>query len=158
MALAGRTAEKMVFDEYSAGAENDLKRATELARRMVTLWGMSERLGPVAFQQSGDNPFLGREIVQEHRHYSEHTAQVIDEEVAKILHNAADRAKRCLAEYHDQLVQLSEVLLEREVLDEDEIEAILGPSPNQSPDQRIIEVQPPSPTTAAPAPTRDSNS
>ncbi len=145
MALGGRTAEKMVFDEYSAGAENDLKRATELARRMVTLWGMSERLGPVAFQQSDDNPFLGREIVQEHRHYSEHTAQVIDEEVAKILHSAADRAKRCLTEYQDQLVQLSEALLDREVLDEDEIEAILGPSSNRSPEERSIEIEPHSP-------------
>ncbi len=151
MALGGRTAEKMIFDEYSAGAENDLKRATELARRMVTLWGMSERLGPVAFQQSGDNPFLGREIVQEHRHYSEHTAQVIDEEVAKILHAAADRAKRCLIEYQDQLVELSEALLVREVLDEDEIEEILGPSANRSAEDRGIEIQPPSPVVTAPA-------
>lgn len=150
MALGGRTAEKMVFDEYSAGAENDLKRATELARRMVTLWGMSERLGPVAFQQSDDNPFLGREIVQEHRHYSEHTAQVIDEEVAKILHSAADRAKRCLAEYQDQLVALSETLLEHEVLDEDEIEAILGPSVNRTIEERSRFIPPTSPAVAAP--------
>lgn len=149
MALGGRTAEKITFDEYSAGAENDLKRATELARRMVTLWGMSERLGPVAFQQSGDNPFLGREIVQEHRHYSEHTAQVIDEEVAKILHNAADRAKRCLTEYHDQLVELSEALLDREVLDEYEIASILGPSPNSDQGaERTVEIQPPAPAPA----------
>ncbi|WP_425400461.1 ATP-dependent zinc metalloprotease FtsH [Aeoliella sp.] len=149
MALGGRTAEKMMFDEYSAGAENDLKRATELARRMVTLWGMSERLGPVAFQQSGDNPFLGREIVQEHRHYSEHTAQIIDEEVAKILHSAADRAKRCLAEYHDQLVELSEALLDREVLDEDEIGDILGDSPNSSKGaERTVEIQPPTPAAS----------
>lgn len=148
MALGGRTAEKMTFDEYSAGAENDLKRATELARRMVTLWGMSERLGPVAFQQSGDNPFLGREIVQEHRQYSEHTAQVIDEEVARILHAAADRAKRCLADNQEQLVQLSEALLDREVLDEHEIKQILGASPNQGHAERGATIQPPAPTPA----------
>jgi cell division protease FtsH len=147
MVLGGRTAEKMVFDEYSAGAENDLKRASELARRMVTLWGMSERLGPVAFQQSGDNPFLGREIVQEHRQYSEHTAQVIDEEVAKILHAAADRAKRCLHEYHNQLVELSEALLDREVLDEDDIAEILGDSPNRARAERSIDIEPPTPVT-----------
>ncbi|WP_442482159.1 ATP-dependent zinc metalloprotease FtsH [Aeoliella sp. SH292] len=147
MVLGGRTAEKMVFDEYSAGAENDLKRASELARRMVTLWGMSERLGPVAFQQSGDNPFLGREIVQEHRQYSEHTAQVIDEEVAKILHAAADRAKRCLHEYHDKLVELSEALLDREVLDEDAIAEILGDSPNRARAERSIDIEPPTPVT-----------
>ncbi|QDU57822.1 ATP-dependent zinc metalloprotease FtsH [Aeoliella mucimassa] len=142
MALGGRTAEKIVFDEYSTGAESDLKRATELARRMVTLWGMSERLGPVAFQQSGDNPFLGREIVQEHRHYSEHTAQVIDEEVAKVLHSAADRARRCLMEYHSELVALSEALLEREELNEAEIGEILGPVASRDRDQRSISIAP----------------
>lgn len=130
MALGGRTAEKIVFDEYSAGAESDLKRATDLARKMVTLWGMSERLGPVAFHQSDENPFLGREMAQEHRQYSEHTAQVIDEEVAKILHSAADRAKRTLMERSDELTKLSEALLEHEILDQDEIENLIGPSVN----------------------------
>lgn len=156
MVLGGRTAEKMTFDEFSAGAENDLKRATELARRMVTLWGMSERLGPIAFQQSGDNPFLGREIVQEHRQYSEHTAQVIDEEIAKILHSAADRAKRCLAEHKEQLVNLAEALLEREVLNEGEIEEILGPSINGDQPKPTMAIQPPSP--AVPGATRDDQS
>lgn len=156
MVLGGRTAEKITFDEYSAGAENDLKRATELARRMVTLWGMSERIGPIAFQQSGDNPFLGREIVQEHRQYSEHTAQVIDEEIAKILHSAADRAKRCLVEHRAELVALAEGLLEREMLNEDEIEELLGPSVNGDQPKPVMSIQPPSP--AVPAPTRDDQS
>ena len=127
MMLGGRTAEKMQFDEYSAGAENDLKEATALARRMVTRWGMSERLGPVAYGNSEEQPFLGREIVQEHRNFSEHTAQVIDEEVAKILHAAADRAQSILQEHRDKLETLAEALLEREVLDTDEIEQLLGP-------------------------------
>jgi len=128
MMLGGRTAEKMRFDEFSAGAENDLKEATALARRMVTRWGMSERLGPVAYGHSEDQPFLGREIVQEHRNYSERTAQVIDEEVAKILHAAADRAHRTLTEHRDKLNKLASALLDREVLDEDEIQELIGPS------------------------------
>jgi cell division protease FtsH len=128
MMLGGRTAEKMRFDEFSAGAENDLKEATALARRMVTRWGMSERLGPVAYGHTEDQPFLGREIVQEHRNYSERTAQIIDEEVAKILHAAADRAHRTLAEHRPKLDKLAAALLDREVLDEEEILELIGPS------------------------------
>ncbi len=86
--LGGRAAEKLVFDEYSAGAENDLMQATKLARRMVTAWGMSERLGPVAYRTSEEHPFLGKEF-HEQREFSEHTAQLIDEEVSRILHAAA---------------------------------------------------------------------
>ncbi len=92
--LGGRAAEKLIFDEYSAGAENDLTQATRLARRMVTAWGMSERLGPVAYRTSEEHPFLGKEI-HEQREFSEHSAQLIDEEVASILHAAADRATSC---------------------------------------------------------------
>jgi cell division protease FtsH len=130
--LGGRAAEKLVFDEYSAGAENDLKEATRLARRMVSHWGMSERLGPVAYRTSEDHPFLGREIVQEHREFSEHTAQIIDEEVARILHSADDRAGRLLRKHREQLDRLAESLEKQEVLDELQIEALIGPSVNRS--------------------------
>jgi cell division protease FtsH len=126
--LGGRVAEKMQFDQYSAGAENDLQEATRLARRMVTHWGMSERLGPVAYHISEDHPFLGREIAQHERQFSEHTAQVIDEEVAKVLHAAEDRAKRILQQHRDMLAKLAEALLEREILGEDEIVELIGPS------------------------------
>lgn len=128
MALAGRAAEKIQFDEFSAGAESDLNRATDLARRMVTRWGMSERLGPVAYSNGEEQPFLGREMAHEHRTFSERTAQIIDEEVAKILHSAADRANRLLTENASKLEALSLALLEREMIDNDEIEQILGPS------------------------------
>ncbi|MBC7844354.1 MAG: ATP-dependent zinc metalloprotease FtsH, partial [Gemmatimonadaceae bacterium] len=77
MMLGGRAAEKLVFDEYSAGAEDDLKRATSLARRMVSHWGMSEKIGPVAFRQGEDHPFLGKEL-HEAREFSEETAHTID--------------------------------------------------------------------------------
>ena len=128
MALGGRTAEKIQFDEYSAGAENDLKRATSLARRMVTRWGMSERLGPVAYGHNDEQPFLGREMAHEQRTFSEHTAQVIDEEIASILHTAADRAHQVLTENRDKLTAISEALLEKEILDTEDIEALIGPS------------------------------
>jgi cell division protease FtsH len=130
MLLGGRAAEKIQFDEFSAGAENDLQEATRLARRMVTHWGMSERLGPVAYHVSEDHPFLGREIAQHERQFSEHTAQVIDEEVAKVLHAAEDRAKRTLQQHAGKLRKLAETLLEREVLDEGELRELIGPSVN----------------------------
>jgi cell division protease FtsH len=128
--MGGRGAEKLVFDEYSAGAEDDLKRATQLARRMVTHWGMSDRLGPVAYRTSEEHPFLGKEIVEQ-REFSEHTAQVIDEEVARILHEAAERASELLEKNRDKLDQLANGLVEREVLDDREIEALIGPSPTR---------------------------
>jgi cell division protease FtsH len=128
MLLAGRAAEKIRFDQYSAGAESDLQEATRLARRMVTHWGMSDRLGPVAYHTSEDHPFLGREIAQHERQFSEHTAQVIDEEVTKILHTAEDRAKRTIQQYNDKLGALADALLERETLDENDLRKLLGPS------------------------------
>ncbi len=132
MMLGGRTAEKIRFDIYSAGAENDLKQATSLARRMVTQWGMSERLGPVAFRLEDDQPFLGREMAHDRREFSERTAQIIDEEVARILHDAADRADGTLRAHRDKLEVLAEALLEREMLDEHEITALIGP-PHEDP-------------------------
>jgi cell division protease FtsH len=128
--LGGRAAEKLVFDEYSAGAENDLQQVTRLARKMVSHWGMSERIGPVAYRTSEEHPFLGKEIVQEHREFSEHTAQVIDEEVARILHHAGDRAHELLVEHRGQLDTLAGALCEREMLDTAEIAELIGPSVN----------------------------
>ncbi len=132
MMLGGRTAEKMKFDQYSAGAENDLKGATSLARRMVTRWGMSPRLGPVAYGLNEEQPFLGREMAHEHRTFSEHTAQIIDEETEKILHSAAERAEQVLTEHRDKLDALANALLECEVLDTDDIEQLIGPSVQQT--------------------------
>jgi len=128
--LAGRAAERLVFGEYTAGAENDLSEATKLARRMVAHWGMSERLGPVAYHASEEHPFLGREMAQ-HREFSEHTAQLIDEEVARILHAASDRAQAMLEEHREKLDRLAESLVEREMLDDKDIEQLIGPSGNR---------------------------
>ena len=93
--LGGRAAEKLVFNELNAGAEDDLNRATQIARRMVTHWGMSERLGPVAFRDSEDHPFFGKEMA-EPRRYSEHTAQLIDEEISRLVERSRRHARsRC---------------------------------------------------------------
>ncbi|HEX3725477.1 MAG TPA: ATP-dependent zinc metalloprotease FtsH [Pirellulales bacterium] len=142
--LGGRAAEKLIFDEYSAGAENDLMQGTRLARRMVTAWGMSERLGPVAYRTSEEHPFLGKEIYEQ-REFSEHSAQLIDEEVARILHSAADRADDLLRQHRAELEKLAVALEEHEVLDEHEIEQLLGPSINQRAGEsngRVIDVAP----------------
>jgi cell division protease FtsH len=125
--LGGRAAETIIYNETSVGAENDLERATGLARRMVTHWGMSERLGPVSYKSSSDDPFLGREIHQQ-RQFSEHTMEVIDQEVTKILHSASTRAIELLTEHRGKLEKITQGLLECEELDEREITALIGPS------------------------------
>ncbi len=125
--LAGRSAEKLVFGEYSAGAENDLMQATRLARKMVSNWGMSERIGPLACQTSNEHPFLGRDVYEQ-RDFSEHTAQVVDEEVGRILSAAAERADVLLEENRQKLDTLSEELIAREMLDDSEVESVIGPS------------------------------
>jgi cell division protease FtsH len=116
-----------VFDELSAGAENDLQQATKIARRMVTHWGMSERIGPVAYRTSEEHPFLGKEF-HEQREFSEHTAQVIDEEVARILRAASERALEMLTSHREQLDKLSNALEEQEEINETDMERLLGPS------------------------------
>ena len=125
--MGGRAAEKLVFDEFSAGAESDLNHATHIARRMVTHWGMSERLGPVTFRDSEDHPFLGREIA-EPRRFSEHTAQLIDEEVSRILRSASDRATEMLSRIARKLECLAKALETEETLDDVAIEKLLGPA------------------------------
>ena len=139
--LAGRAAEKLVYDETSVGAENDLERATAMARKMVMNWGMSDRLGPVSYKISDEDPFLGREMHQQ-RHFSEHTMELIDEEVGRILREQADRAYQTLQSQRRQLDQLSEALLAKEELDDKEIEAILGKSVHSKQNGQPIDVSP----------------
>ena len=125
--LAGRAAEKLLYNETAVGAENDLERATSTARRMVTRWGMSEALGPVSYKLSDEDPFLGREI-HEQRQFSEHTMEVIDSEVAKFLHEAEKRADELLVQYRDDLENLTQKLVESEELSEEQIADVIGPS------------------------------
>ena len=125
--LAGRAAEHLIYDETTVGAENDLERATSMARRMVTRWGMSEKLGPVNYKLSDEDPFLGREIHAQ-RQFSEHTMEMIDKEVTNFLHRASERAGEFLVEYRQQLEIVTLALLEREELSENDLTEIIGPS------------------------------
>ncbi|MBZ0201237.1 MAG: ATP-dependent zinc metalloprotease FtsH, partial [Ignavibacteriaceae bacterium] len=123
-ALGGRAAEKLVFNHYTTGAGNDIEKATNIARKMVCEWGMSEKLGPLSYGAKEEEIFLGREI-QKHRDYSEKTAIEIDEEIRTIVSDAMERAARILAENIDSLHLLAKELLEREILDSDEIDKIM---------------------------------
>jgi cell division protease FtsH len=125
VALGGRAAERLIFNDPTAGAAGDLKMATRLARMMVTQWGMSDRVGPVFFRASEEHPFLGREM-SETRDHSEHTAQIIDEEVGRILREADDRAFHLLEDHREDLERLTDALIEREVLTVKEIEELIG--------------------------------
>ena len=124
--MGGRAAERLIYDDLTTGASMDLEQATRLARRMVTQWGMSERVGPVSFRSSDEHPFVGREM-GEVRDHSEHTAQVIDEEVGRILREADDRAFRLLEENREHMEKLTNALIEREVLTLAEINDLIGP-------------------------------
>jgi cell division protease FtsH len=131
VALGGRAAERLVYNDLTSGAAMDLDQATRLARRMVTQWGMSERVGPVSFRSTEEHPFLGREM-SEVRDHSEHTAQVIDEEVGRILRDADERAFRLLDEHREELERLTEALIDREVLAVSEIEELIGKRPGNA--------------------------
>jgi cell division protease FtsH len=119
--LGGHVAERLVFDELSTGASNDIERATALARRMVTEFGMSERLGTVAYGKKEEMVFLGREI-SEQRNYSEEIAVKIDAEVKSIIDEAYARATDLLTQYMSQMQQIVGVLMEKETIDGTEID------------------------------------
>ena len=123
-AMGGRAADRLVYGQPYAGAEIDLKQATRLARYMVTHWGMSDRLGPMSFRIGEEHVFLGKEI-QEPRDFSEGTAQIIDEEVQKLLREADEQAYQLLRENRADLDRLADALLQREELHREEIDELL---------------------------------
>jgi cell division protease FtsH len=123
--LGGRAAELLVFDQLTTGAGNDLERATDLARRMVCEWGMSEKMGPLTYGKKREEIFLGREISQ-HRDYSEETAQMIDGEVKRIIVEAEEKAQKLLADNIDKLKRIAVALLEREILDGHEVDQLIN--------------------------------
>ena len=125
MLLGGRVAEELVFKDITSGAENDIERATKLARQMVTDFGMSDKLGPVAFKGEQDEVFLGNQIVSR-PHYSDKVAALIDDEVHQIIENCFNEAKELLIKYNATLNELSENLVEKETLNKEEVVEILG--------------------------------
>ncbi|MDQ1277468.1 MAG: cell division protease FtsH, partial [Thermodesulfobacteriota bacterium] len=123
--LGGRAAEEIILKEFTTGAGNDIERATALARKMVCEWGMSETMGPLSYGKKEEAIFLGREFAT-HKDYSEDTAQKIDSEVSRIVWVGYAKAKGLLNEHMDFLYRLAEELLEKEVLNTAEIDAIIG--------------------------------
>jgi cell division protease FtsH len=144
LCMGGRAADRLVYGQAFAGHEDDLKKATRLARYMVTHWGMSDRLGPMSFRIGEEHVFLGKEI-QEPRDFSEETAAVIDEEVQKLLRDADQHAFDLLEKHRGDLDRLVDALLQREELMREEIEEILG-----QPKAPVVDGKPPSEAVFAP--------
>ncbi|HOK06213.1 MAG TPA: ATP-dependent zinc metalloprotease FtsH [Syntrophales bacterium] len=123
--LGGRAAEELILNDFTTGAGNDIERATNLARKMVCEWGMSEEMGPLSYGKKEEQIFLGREFAV-HKDYSEDTARKIDREVARIVNEGYDKARRIIQENLNRLHRLAAGLLEKEVLNAAEIDEILG--------------------------------
>jgi cell division protease FtsH len=148
MALGGRVAEELVIGRIGSGAYGDIKNSTNIARRMVTQWGMSDKLGPIAFGDREEQIFLGREIATR-QDYSEKTAQEIDSEVKGIISGCYDKARGILTEHEQQLHAVAEALLERETLDGEDVKILLSggtlPPLRKKPERKKTEEE----TTAA---------
>lgn len=123
-ALGGRIAEEIIFGSLTAGAGNDIEQLTELARRMVCEWGMSEKMGPLAYGKKEEQVFLGRDYGSRQQDYSEETAVAIDQEVRRIIQAQYDRVRALLTEQRDKVEALAKALMERETLDAEEIQAV----------------------------------
>ena len=125
VALGGYVSEKIVFDELTTGASDDLQRGSDLARRLVTQYGMSEKLGPITFGDRQELIFLGREIAQE-KNYSEEVAAQIDKEVARFIGNAFKTAEKIITEKREKLNLIAKTLIEKETIEREEFEQIMG--------------------------------
>jgi len=156
--LGGNAAEKLIFGDTTTGSSNDIEKATTLARRMVTEFGMSEKLGPLAFGKRDELVFLGREI-GEQRNYSDEVAKQIDEEVRAIIDRCYARAMDVLTQYKDRLVQLAERLVAEETIEQEDFEKMFADIPDPRADTHITPVpldgpivrRPPEEPTSGPA-------
>jgi cell division protease FtsH len=124
VALAGRVAEKIIFNDVSSGAQSDLKEATDLAEKMVAQWGMSDKVGPVNLGRGEEHPFLGRELALPKR-YSEEMAWLMDQEIRELISKAEKKAEDVLTENRQKLVYLADALIKDEVLEREDIERII---------------------------------
>jgi cell division protease FtsH len=144
--MGGRIAEDLMFKEISTGAQNDIEQATEMARKMVCEWGMSEALGPLTYGKKEEQIFLGKEF-NRHQDYSEATALKIDAEIKRIVTEQYDRAQKTLSEGKAMLVRVAEALLEHEVLDGEQIKQVI--------EGRQLEIRKPEPVAPPPPPARE---
>jgi cell division protease FtsH len=135
--MGGRAAEEIIFNTMTTGAGNDIERATEMARKMVCEWGMSEKLGPVSFGKKDEQIFLGREMAM-HKNFSEATAVEIDTEIRRIVDENYERVKHLLTDNVDLLHIISNALIEKENLSGLEIEALMGQKALPVPETAIV--------------------
>src|SRR5438874_6950406 len=145
--LGGRIAEEITMRSLTTGAGNDLERATDLARKMVCEWGMSDSMGPLTFGKKEEQIFLGREIAQ-HQDYSEDTALKIDHEVKRFVTEAYNRANEILMQHKPRLMEMADALLAHETLDAEQVRRIVAGEPLDEP----TPATPPTPQVAPPAP------
>ena len=129
--LGGRTAEEIALGEISTGAQNDLQRATDIARAMVTEFGMSDALGAINYDGNKRAKFLDIPMPQERGLYADETAELIDAEIKRILTDAHDKARQILSDHRDKLETVTHRLLEVEVMEGDELRQLLGPRPGE---------------------------
>ena len=167
MAMGGRCAEQVVFGDISGGARGDIQSATSIARKMVCVYGMSEKLGPIEYGTSHNEVFLARDISQTTRNFSERTAQMIDEEIQRIVTENYNRAIAILTENKERLLLVADKLIEYETLNGEQIEELLETGTMANPPVR--ELPPPvsealdaptdlqTPDDQPPAPTQDSD-
>ena len=161
VAMGGRVAEELIYNEMTTGASQDMKQATDLSRKMVTVYGMSDKMGPRTFGQKEEMIFLGREI-SEQRDYSEKTALQIDSEVNKLIEEAHQLATKILTENKERLTHVAQALIARETLEGVELEAAFNgepvtaaaPAANSNPVSSPPPVSSPAP---APKPTTPGN-
>ncbi|MDA9368446.1 hypothetical protein N9R27_03030, partial [Flavobacteriaceae bacterium] len=133
--FGGRVAEEMTLgrDGITTGASNDIQRATEIARNMVTKWGLSEALGPLLYDESGDEVFLGRSATQSSKTMSDDTVRAIDHEVRKIIDECYEKARQILEEHRDKLDMMADALMHFETIDADQIADIMAGKPPKPP-------------------------
>ncbi|MEZ4535425.1 MAG: hypothetical protein R3D26_10555 [Cyanobacteriota/Melainabacteria group bacterium] len=124
VALGGREAEDLVYGDVTTGAQNDLEKSTSIARKMVTSWGMSDRLGPLTFGKRNEHVFLGKDFGHE-RDYGESIATIIDEEVSTLISDQHEKVRNLLIKYRPHMDAIVKVLLEKETLDRPEVDAIM---------------------------------
>jgi cell division protease FtsH len=124
--MGGRVAEEIVFGQFTTGAGNDIKQASNLARRMVTEFGMSDVVGPISYASDEESIFLGRDFTSRTRNYSETVANQIDDEVRKFIMESYEEARRLLRDHREVLDRIASALLERETLDGEEVDAIVA--------------------------------
>ncbi len=141
--FGGRAAEELVFgkDSVTTGASNDIERATEIARNMVTKWGLSDKLGPLSYSKDEEEIFLGRSVTQ-HKQVSDTTVNIIDQEVRQIIDQSYDEANSILVSNVKRLHKMAEALIKYETLDEEQIKDIMNDKEPRPPDGWSIDDEP----------------